>query len=91
MTFYLLETPTYAYFSGKSMRRIVKAVNLNIKDRRRQLRHQGLSYLKAGHSTGQLYKSHALYWLLIPGLGIVQKLMAYLNESAAFFTDASSQ
>ena len=59
---YVLETPTYKYFRGTSMRKIVEAVNANITDKRRQLRNQGLSYLKAGHSKGQLYKSHALFW-----------------------------
>ena len=59
---YVVETPAYTYFHGTSMRKIVKAVNANITDKRRQLRNQGLSYLKAGHSKGQLYKSHALFW-----------------------------
>ena len=61
-THYVLETPAYTYFYGTSMRKIVKAVNANIPDKRRQLRKQGLSYLKAGHSKGQLYKLHALFW-----------------------------
>jgi len=74
-THYVLETPAYTYFYGTSMQKIVKAVNANIPDKRRQLRKQGLSYLKAGHSKGQLYKSHALFWFDTP-----EKMEEWISE-----------
>ena len=61
MLHYLVENPSGKIYIGSSMRRLTTRINEGIKDKRRWLHHQGLSWLKSGKSIRGLYKMHTLY------------------------------
>ena len=60
-SFYVVETPGGEIYVGESMRKLTESINARIKDERRRLRHQGLSWLKTGGSVRGLYKQHCLH------------------------------
>jgi len=61
MFHYLVENPSGKIYIGSSMRRLTTRINEGIKDQRRWLRHQGLSWLKTGRSIRGMYKQHVLF------------------------------
>ena len=61
INYYMIEAPSGQIFVGNSMRKLVDCINASIKDQRRWLRHQGLSWLKNGKSVRGLYKQHMMY------------------------------
>ena len=59
--YYIIEAPTGQIFVGSSMLKLTAHINAGIKDQRRWLRHQGLSWLKTGRSIRGMYKQHVLF------------------------------